>query len=270
MLRELARKGQFMKVPIRMIGVATTIFWIFIIAFSISAVYSIKDLQFDFGEPQTTMVSKTELVFSLPISIFNRGRYNMHDFNMTSVVMDRQNRTITKGSTFVQTIGSGQQVNTAHNVTINIADFLRDNTDLLFNDTELMLNENVGMTLAELIPVRASGNIPMPWGAPLYNFALGDLQYEPHNSTHFRARIPISFENHAQFDFAATIRVRMYSNVSSLISEGEVLVEVSPNSSYNGFLELYIPVSAVSPNGRFEASFIMPFLEYGPLVIPYG
>jgi len=62
-----------MRVPIRMIGIATTFFWIFLIAFFVSAVYSVKDVHFDFGEPQMDVTSHNKVVFSLPVSIANSG-----------------------------------------------------------------------------------------------------------------------------------------------------------------------------------------------------
>ena len=56
-----------------MIGVAATFFWVFLIVFFISAVYSVKDVHFDFGEPQMGLTSDNKVVFSLPVSIANSG-----------------------------------------------------------------------------------------------------------------------------------------------------------------------------------------------------
>jgi len=56
-----------------MISIATTFFWIFLIVFLVSAVYSFKDVQFDFGEPQIGLTSDNKILFSLPITIDNKG-----------------------------------------------------------------------------------------------------------------------------------------------------------------------------------------------------
>jgi len=50
-------KGVTMKILIRMIGIATTLFWIFLIVFFISAVYSAKDIDFDFWSPTSRVKS---------------------------------------------------------------------------------------------------------------------------------------------------------------------------------------------------------------------
>jgi len=258
-----------MNIPIKMVGIATTIFWIFLIVFSVSAAYSVKDLQFEFGEPQMSLQGENA-TFSLPIYIFNRGHYNVHSFNMTSLIRDNEGRTITRGSTFIDTIAPGQQIHTAHNITINIADFLGQNSAYLFNDTEIWLDETVGMRLAELIPVQATGNVSMPWGAPLYGFRLDAPQYEPYNATHTRVRVPIGFDNHASFDFGGIVRIRMFSSGNSMLTEGQTVFNVTQHSLYQGFMELYIPHVNVSLSGHFEAYFETPFTDYGPMVIPYG
>lgn len=259
-----------MNIPIRMIGLATTFFWIFLLAFSASAVYFIKDVRFDFGEPQMGVTSDDKLFFSLPITIVNGGYYNIGFFNVTTEISDNENLLIARGSTFTPVIKRGDRITMLHNVTLDANDLLQHHQKYLFNDTELRINAIVGMRIAEVIPVQASSNFSMFWGAPLYNFAVGEIQYAFHNLTHSKAIVPISFENHAFFDIAGNIQIRMYNSTDSLLGEGQTAVNVGQHSPYNGNLELYVETTGLTAHGRFEVYFITPLFNAGPLVMPYG
>lgn len=259
-----------MRIPIRMIGIATTFFWIFLIIFSVSAFYSVKDLQFDFGEPQLGLTSDNELLFSLPITIANNGYYNIGFFKIMTEISDEKGFIIMQGSTLVPVIGKGEKVTITHNMTINVNDILQSNESYLFNDADLKIYAMAGMRIAELIPVQASTNFSMPWGAPLYNFTLGEIQYAGYNLTHLGAVVPISFENHAFFDLAGDIQIRMYNDINALLGEGQTNIEAGQHSPYNGHVELYVSAVGISESGYFEVYFLTPLFNYGPLVIPYG
>ena len=257
-----------MRIPIRMISIATTFFWIFLIAFLVSAVYSVKDVRFDFGEPQIGLTSDNKILFSLPITIDNKGYYNIGCFNVTTEILDKEGFMITRASTFIPVIEKGRQVMATHNATIDIND-LQNSQDYLFNDTELEVCETVSIQLAEVIPVQASTNLSMPWGAPLYNFTLAEIEYAGFNGTHMTATVPISFENHASFDLTGSVQMRMYNSTNILVSEGQTIIEAIQNMPYQGCVELNVPITEITENGYFEVYFLTPLLEFGPLVIPY-
>lgn len=259
-----------MKIPIRMIGIATTVLWIFLIAFFVSAVYSVKDVRFNLGEPQMDMTSNNEILFSLPVTIDNKGYYNIGSFNVTTEIADEEGFTITRGSTFIPVIEKGREITTTHNMMIDVNDLLQNSQDYLFNDTELEIHETIGMKLAEVIPVQASTNLSMPWGAPLYNFTLGEIEYTTFNLTHMRATIPISFENHAFFDLTGNIQIYMYNGTNILLGEGQTIIEAPQHASYQGYIELDVSIMGISESGYFEVYFLTPFFNFGPLVIPYG
>lgn len=258
-----------MRIPIRMISIATTFLWIFLIVFLVSAVYSVKDVRFDFGEPQTGLTSDNKILFSLPITMDNKGYYNIGSFNMTTEILDKEGFMITRASTFIPVIEKNRLVMVTHNVTIDVNDLLQNSRDYLFNDTELELREMVGLKLAEVIPVQTSTNLSMLWGAPLYNFTLGQIEYAGFNRTHMTVIIPISFENHASFDLTGTIQIRMYNSTSSLVCEGQTTIEDPQNTQYQGYAELNVPIAAATENGYLEAYFLTPLFEFGPLVVPY-
>ena len=259
-----------MRVPIKMIGLATTFFWIFLIAILVTAVYSVKDLQFSFGEPQLGTTSDNKLLVSIPITIINNGLYNIDYFNVTTEILDQDGYPITNGSTFIPVIGKGQEVNATHNMTIDVNDLLQRDQNLLFNDTELEINETGSIRIAEIIPVQASTNFSMPWGAPLYNFMLGQYQYTPINSTHVNIMIPISFENHASFDLDGSIRIRMYNSTGGQVGRGRTDIQVMQNSPYSGYISFTVQMTGMTESGRFEVYFRTSFFNYGPIVIPYG
>ena len=262
------KKGVNMKIPIRMIGIATTIFWILLIGFFVSAVYSVKDLKFSLGEPEIDVTSNNKILFSLPMTIDNEGYYNIGAFNVTTKIVDEEGVIVTQGFTFISVIKKGEEIATTHNMTIDIDELLKNNQDCLFNDTELEIHETISMEIAEVIPVQASMNVSMPWGAPLYNFTVGEVEYTTFNQTHMQIVVPISFENHALFDLNGSIQIYMYNSTNVLLGEGETTLEAQQNSFYQGYIELTIPTTEISENGYFEIYFATPFFNYGPLVIP--
>ena len=259
-----------MRIPIRMIGIATTFFWTFLIAFFVSAVYSIKDVHFDFGKPQMDITSDNKVVFSLPVSITNRGFYNIGSFNISTEVSDKEDFTITRGSTFIPVINKNDVATITHNMTIDVNDLLQRDKNYLFNDTELKIYEALSMRIADVIPVQASTNFSVPWSAPLYNFTLGKFEYATHNLTHFRVVVPISFENHAFFDLVGNIQIQMHNSTDILVSEGQTNIETHHNSPYHEYLELYVSMAEMTESGHFEVYFLTLLFNYGPLVIPYG
>ena len=259
-----------MRIPIRMIGIATTFFWIFLIAFAVTAVYSLKDVQFDFGEPQTGTTADNRLFFSMPIKIFNRGFYDIGYFNVTSQITSGDGAIVASGTTFVPVIRKGEEITTSHMVTVSIGDLLQSNRNYLFNNTELRICESVGMRVAEMIPVQASTSFSVPWGAPLYGFALGAPEYSTYNATHLRVVVPVSFENHSFFDLAGTVQLRMFNSTGVYAGFGQTSVGARQGSSYDGLVEFYVGASRLTRSGSFEVSFLSSVFNYGPWVIPYG
>jgi hypothetical protein len=262
-----------MNVPIRMLGIATTIFWIILVGFIVSAAYSIKDLNFSVGEPQFTATSSNDLLFSLPLYVDNRGYYSLKAFNLTTVFMDPEGAEISRASTFVPVIPQGGNTTILHNVTISRDSFAGNEERYLFNDTDLTVAVTAGLNFAEFLPTQLSTNISYPWGAPFYDFALGQPQPIGFTSSNAEVMVPLSFENHAAFDLIGSIRVQLYDSANSLLGESQTPLNVTKYSSYSGNLNFDISPSAARSadrSGRFEVYFSTPMFEYGPVVIPYG
>jgi len=259
-----------MNVSIRIIGIATMFFWIFLIAFAVSAVYSIKDLQFDFGEARFSVSPNHGILFSLPIYIDNNGYYSIDSFNITTEFSDSEGAFITEGFTLIPVIPKGENATIVHNVTLNLDGSLEGGQQYLFNDSELRIATSVGMRFAEVFPVEASTNFSLPWGAPFYNFMLGEPEYSGFNLTHQIVTVPLSFENHASFDLTGEIQLKIYNEAGVLLGENQAAFEVLRFSSYNGQFELYVQSARITSSGRFEVYLLTPFLDCEPLVIPYG
>jgi hypothetical protein len=140
--------------------------------------------------------------------------------------------------------------------------------DLLFNDSELRIKNAASMTAASAIPIQASSNFSMPWGAPLYGLTLEAPQFLRHNATHLLVVVPTSFDNHAFFDIVGNIQLNAYDNANVLIGRSETSISAPEHSQFRDDIEFYVPLSA----GRiryFEVFISTPFFVYGPLVIPY-
>ena len=253
-----------------MLSIATTFFWLSLILFFVSAAYSVKDVRLDFGEPQIDTTSDYKILFSLPITVDNKGYYSIGSFNVTTEISDKEGFIITRSSTFISKIEQGKEITTAHNVTIDIDALSQDNQEYLFNDTELEIHEIIGLKLADVIPVQASTNFSIPWGAPLYNFTLGKIEYSAYNRTHTRAIVSISFENHAFFDLTGSVQIGMYKSPNIFLGQGQITINASQSAQYRGHIELTVPIAKISENGYFEAYFLTPLFNFGPLVIPYG
>ena len=262
-----------MKIVIRIIGIATSIFWIFLVIFSVSALYSMKDLQFNFGQPQTSLTAENEMLFSLPVTIVNKGFYDLDRFTVTTEILDGT-RKIAAGSTLIPVIRHGESVNVTHDMKLNLTSLFLTQQSYLFNDTELNMNATIGMSAANIIPIQAVANSSLPWGAPFHNFVLERPQFAAHNSTHFKATVDLSFENHAFFDLSGTVQAQMYDNAGTFMSQGQSDFEAHQNSPWHGTLELYVPMVGSASGGQQSSGYFEIFLstrlfDYGPLVIPF-
>lgn len=263
-----------MKVAIRTISISSAFLWVFLIAYAASAVFSMKDFQLTFGTLQTSISAENEIVFVLPITIVNKGFYDISDFNISTEIMDQQEFMLARGSTPVPLIGTGQTVNATHQVKFKIDEALNSSTRLLFDDTDLRLAQTFSMKAAETIPVQASSNVSLPWGAPLHNFTVGAFQVSgesaSHDGGHVEGVVSVSFENHALFRLNGTLQLRLYNNVNVLVGTGQASFDVPQNSDYHQNLMVDVLMQHVTTNGHYEVFVETSMFNVGPLVVPYA
>ncbi|MEM3627573.1 MAG: hypothetical protein QXZ25_06055 [Candidatus Bathyarchaeia archaeon] len=259
-----------MRIPIRMLSAITALFWIFLAAFTVSAIYSFKDVKFGLAAPQINVNGDGKAALSIPITVANDGLYNIGAFNISTEISDEKGNIITQNSSFVPIIRSRENVTIKHVMIINFKDLMDNGENYLFNDTELEIKTVVNLKVAEVIPVKASANISMPWGAPLHNFTIGKIEYTSFNSTHLKVKVPISFTNHAFFDVSGKIEIRMFSDAGVPLWDGQLHIEAQSGSIYNESIEFHVPVASITGRGYFEFYFVTTYFSFGPLVVPYG
>jgi hypothetical protein len=263
-----------MNVPIRMLGIVTSIFWILLIAFIALAAYSVKDLSVDFGEPEYSVTQDGKLNLTLPLYIDNRGYYSLKDFCLSTVFSDTEGAEISRFETIVPVISHGENVTIAHNVTLDPMSLLERDEKYLFYDNHLLASFTAGLNFAELIPAEISANFTFPWGAPFYNFSIGEPSFEVTDLTHTTISAPMNFENHAVFDLGGSVRIELYDSDDTLLSESQNVLYVPQYSRYERDMEFYVTSTALSlsniQNGHFEVYFDIGLVQYGPMVSTYG
>ncbi len=263
-----------LNVPIRVLGIATSIIWVLLIAVIALSAYSIKDLTIQVDPPSATLGENHQLVLSIPVKVNNTGYTDLKDLNLTTQVFDAKGITLSKSSSYIPIVSKQNNVFLLHNLTLNTDDILQNDSQLLFEDSNLTVTLFGGLNLAGLLPSTISSNLSLPWGAPLYNFSLGNSQFSMFNNTHAIMKTPISFENHASFNVEGNLRVSAYNTDNVLQFEGQTDFSVPANHRFDGNLELYAAISPDTLNviseGHFEIKLTSTFGNYGPWGVPFG
>jgi hypothetical protein len=174
----------------------------------------------------------------------------------------------------VPVIPSGENVTIIHNITLNVNSLLGNGAQYLFNDSNLRASVSAGLTFAELLPAQLSTNITYPWGAPFYNFTVGQPSYGRLDATHSSVTVPVRFDNHAGFDLDGNMRMELYDGSGSLLGESQTILSVARHSSYTGDLNFQVPLNVASlsaaQNWHCNVYFSTSLFEYGPVVVPFG
>ncbi len=258
-----------MKQAVRALGWATSIFWIMLLLFTITAVYSAFQISPGFGDPSVSASGDT-LIVSLPFDLYNGGFYDISRFNITTVVSDNHGSEISSSSTFVATISKGENTSITHNMSLSIGQMASsDLSFLLFNDSELNVTAILGLTYANAFPFEITVNISMPWGAPLANLAIRDISITPFNSTHVRAVVPLSFENHSYLEMSGTARLEIIDETGNVAGEGATIFYAPSESRFETNVEVIL-LSGTSSIREARLYFQTPLFTYGPVVIPLG
>jgi len=226
-----------MKPAIRALGIATIVIWIFLIAFSVTALFSVMKLGIGFGEAQF-FPSSEGLVLSLPFSINNSGYYDISELNITTRITDSNGTLLTLSKTFVPLVSVGSKVRAAHNISIELGEVM-ERVELVFNDSFFVFDTLVGLNFARIVPVQISMNMTVPWGAPFYNLSVGEIAVFPFNTTHVRVAVPLSFENHSLFDITGTMQLEVYNDVEEMVTSGETSLDTRSQQPHNEQVDMY-------------------------------
>lgn len=251
-----------MKQAIRALGWANAIFWIILLLFAITIVYSAVQIQPRFGEPSVANTNGA-LVVSLPLSIFNGGFYDINRFNLTTQILDNRGSAINRSSTLVPILPKGENTTIEHRMTLSIEQAATSNLSyLLFNDSELNIEAIVKLLYANAFPIEISTNFTTPWGAPFANLTLGNIAVI--SST--RVSMPLSFENHSFLAMNGTIRVEIVDNANNTIGGTSLPFDAPPEIRFERNIEVTVSGSLTQIR---EARLYLdtPFFDYGPVVI---
>jgi len=257
-----------MRQALRALGWATKVLLILIIIFCVTSAYSAFNLRMGLGEPQATC-SEGILLVSFPFFVNNSGYYDLSDLNLTTQVMDQNGTILSYSATFVPLVARGSNIVIMHNVSINL-----DNTNLtrlLFQDDNFEASMAIAMKFARTIPIEILMNKTMPWGAPFYNFSIGEITYS-FNGTHNLGVAPIIFENHSPFsNVAGTIQFEIYNDEGEKVGSCLKSLDVPSNSGYQDQIDFVVddPLK-LTPSGQMYVFFETSMLSFGPVVIPYG
>ncbi len=259
-----------MKHAVRALGWAINIFWIIIIAFIGTAIYSALDLRMSHGHPQV-FSSSPLLTLSFPISVNNTSYYDISELNSTVRVLGYDSSFFAASTNFVSLIPHGSNIETAHNVSLNLNDVVERTPGYLFNDTIFNVNKFLSIRYAYAFAFEFSDNTTVDWGAPLHNFSAGQISYQPYNSTHQKAIMSLGFENHSSFfSLNGTISLELYNDTDNRIGSGTLSVDVPRRSVYEGQIEAVVDSSRQTESGTLHFHFETSMFGFGPLVISYG
>lgn len=251
-----------MKQALRALGIAIKILWILIIIFSVTAVYSAANLRIGFGK-SGIYFSDDIASLSTPLFINNTGFYEITDLNITTRIKDRDNRTVSTSTTVVPSIPSTRNVQKTHNITLSLRSLIREFPYLAFNDSLFEIQTFVALKFANVIPMQMSTNATMPWGAPLYNFSIGEISLD-HDQK--RITVPLSFENHAFFNINGTMHLEIYNSKNEQISTIDVIISVSLGSGFEGSVEMDVDPSRLTRESQIYVSFEASMFSVGPIV----
>ncbi len=255
-----------MKYAVRALGWATKILWLFLIAFSVTSVYSAMNVKMVFGEPRI-FLSNGFAVISLPLLVNNTGFYDMSELNLTAKATNSNGSLISSSTTFVPLIPRGTCIKTAHNISLSPEDI----EYYLFKDTLFNVSTSLRLKFSQAIPFQVSMNTTVPWGAPLFNFSVDQISYDFSNFTHQRVIVPLYFENHSPyFGLDGIMQLQIYNNRGELLGSEAIVLDVPSESRYDGQVELHVDTSKITLDGELHFFFENPLLSFGPLVIPYG
>lgn len=259
-----------MKQTLRALGWATTIFWIFLIAFAGTCVYSAANTRIKLGEPQV-FPSETAITISFPLFINNSGYYDISDLNVTTLLEDIDGVCVSKSTTIITLVPKGRNIVKTHNITINLNDIAYNFYYYLFNDTEFNLQQHFKLKFARVIPFHALANMKIPWGAPLYNFSVKQVSYQCSYLTNCTVTVSFAFENHSPyFDVIGKLRLEIYNSNGEQIGIGETTADAPSHSSFEGTVDIVVDGEKFTAQGEIFFYFETPLFNFGPLVIPYG
>lgn len=263
-----------MKQVIRALSWATRILWVIAIVFPITVLHSGFMLSLhggvDLGEPQVHTLNG-EIVLSIPLSINNKGYYDIRDLRFTGLIKDWEGEVVLNSTTFVPLIDKGEYVNETLRVPISLSEIFSGNrTYLLLQDGQLEALVDVTVTYARAITLQLSVNSSIPWGAPLYQLSL-ESPHPSFNGTHYFLETSLYFENHSPMSLTGLMHIEAYNARGEILGTTTTRVDAASESMFRQPIQIVLE----DPSKLTEKGYIHIYIEYppfklGPVVITYG
>lgn len=256
-----------MKQAVRALGWAISIFWIMLLLFTITVVYSALLIRPSFGEPLVHSSGGTFTV-SLPFTLYNGGFYDISGLNITTRATDYIGSLVTSSTTLFSLISGGTSATLRHNMSISLEQAATtDLSHLLFMDSDFDVSVHLKLVYARIFPFEISFNTSMPWGAPFANLTLGEIGVAPVNITHFRVSVPVSFENHSFLEMNGVFSLEIVDNMDNVIGTSSTSFDAPPGSPSETTIEILMSGNPASIRDA-RLSFQTPYFSYGPVVMP--
>jgi hypothetical protein len=232
--------GDPFKFPKRSLSIAFAAGSILLFLFIVLAGFSATQIKVHVGDPSYS-IDGENLVLSVPVNISNNGLFDLQNLRINSTVFGGGVE-LFNSTTLVPSVEHESETIFAHNVTVNLPDFLGSHKDFLFNDSELQAAESVHVVLASLLPVEVGFNDTYSWGAPLNGFSTSNLLFQPVNSTTVQARLNVHFNNHATFSLEGNVTLSVFSGAEQIAGQ-TLQLSVNSGDSFSSPIQLLVPTT---------------------------
>jgi len=262
-----------------MLGWATNLIGMIVLILLALVGYSLLDtLMFKqgigFGEFQMEW-DEGDMRLSIPFFVNNTGSFPISNVILTTNISDYKGTRITGSETVMPYVPEGSVSRETQTLHLSMTDIISDGLPhLLFQDSQLRADIAIGFTYAHLASFKIQlPNMSFPWGAPLHNLSVGKpTGLASFNATHYKAHIPLSFENHAPLNLV-TIRLKLLNDQRESLASKTKTVSVPPMEGFADTIEVFIEekdLERLTERGFVQLYFQTPKFSFGPVERPYG
>ncbi|MEM4157724.1 MAG: hypothetical protein QXN69_05345, partial [Candidatus Methanomethylicaceae archaeon] len=201
-----------------------------------------KDLQIK--EPTLSSHNATHLFIQVPISFKNNSTIFSVEGVSSIMVIDEEYRLVGYGWTHMDVKPKGEYSGT---IDLYLESPWIGHPELLTQS----LSKNYTVTISMPAPIvgefKQTQTVSMEWGAPISDPQLGGFSASPHNSTHFRISVPLTFKDASPLPLTGKLSGAFYDAAGNRVGDVDQLwVEVQPGQTYVGTITGYVSNAAAS------------------------
>ena len=241
-----------MRTALRVIGITTTILWIFVGAFIGITVYSalrIRIEEFSGGG----YFYGDKFIIRINVTIFNGGYFDITDISiLTRLHMPLVGIELNRSSTFVRAIGAGERGRITHGFELDILSLL-DRPEVvrafLLNSTDLELVLSFSLTYAIVFTVAMDVNTTMPWKAFLSGFTVREYEVSPVDDE-VDFILNVTFKNESELGF--NFWLRAFDGSGTPIGESSP-ISIDAGDTFDGQVVIPIPADNWTGEGWVSA-----------------